>query len=80
MLFAVLLAGPVVSVVAIGMPLREADLVAGAAFLGGGTIAVIAGFATASVAGATSLVLGVGLVSLAAVAYRIGRREEPSQG
>jgi hypothetical protein len=69
----VLLAGPAVAVVAIGLPLREVDLIAGAAFLGGGTIAVIAGFAAAAVAGATSLVLGVGLVSLAAVTYRIGR-------
>jgi len=76
----VLLAGPVVAAVAIGMPLRQADLVAGGAFLAGGTIAVIAGFAAASVAGATSLVLGVGLVSFATVAYRIGRRPAPEQG
>lgn len=76
----VLLAGPAVAVVAIGLPLRQADLIAGAAFLGGGTIAVIAGFASASVAGATALVLGVGLVSLAAVAYRIGRHEGTTAG
>lgn len=75
----VLLAGPAVAAVAIGMPLRQTDLIAGAAFLGGGTIAVIAGFAAAAVAGATSLVLGVGLVSFAAVAYRIGRRPAPEQ-
>lgn len=73
----VLLAGPVVAVVAIGLPLRETDLIAGAAFLAGGTIAVIAGFLAASTAGATSLVLGVGLVSFATVAYRIGRRPPP---
>ncbi len=75
----VLLAGPAVAVIAIGLPLRQADLVAGAAFLGGGTIAVIAGFAAAAVAGATSLVLGVGLVSFATVAYRIGRRPPADQ-
>jgi hypothetical protein len=75
----VLLAGPAVAAVAIGLPLRETDLVAGAAFLGGGTIAVIAGFAAASVAGATSLVLGVGLVSFATVTYRIGRQPPTDQ-
>jgi hypothetical protein len=76
----VLLAGPAVAVVAVGLPLRQTDLVAGAAFLGGGTIAVIAGFAAAAVDGATSLVLGVGLVSFAAVAYRTGRLPPPAQG
>jgi hypothetical protein len=75
----VLLAGPVVAVVAVGLPLRETDLIAGAAFLGGGTIAVIAGFLAAATAGATSLVLGVGLVSFAAVAYRIGRQPAAGQ-
>ncbi|MFP4235088.1 MAG: hypothetical protein ACLFUG_09170 [Nitriliruptoraceae bacterium] len=70
----VLLAGPVVAVVAVGLPLRETDLVAGAAFLGGGTIAVMAGFLAAATAGATSLVLGVGLVAFAAVAYRLGQQ------
>ncbi|MFU8839885.1 MAG: hypothetical protein ACNA8R_04100 [Nitriliruptoraceae bacterium] len=75
----VLLAGPAIAVIAIGLPLRHADLVAGAAFLGGGTIAVIAGFAAATVAGATSLVVGVGLVSFATVAYRIGRRPPPER-
>jgi hypothetical protein len=75
----VLLAGPAVAAVAIGLPLRETDLLAGAAFLGGGTIVVVAGFLAAATAGATSLVLGVGLVSFATVAYRIGRQVPPDQ-
>ena len=76
---AVVLAGPVVAVVAVGLPLREADMVAGGAFLISATIAVISGFAAAGAAGATSLIVGVALVGFTIVALRLGRRTPASE-
>lgn len=73
---AVVLAGPVVAVVAVGLPLREADLVAGGAFLISATIAVISGFAAAGATGATGLIIGVALVGFATVAFRLGQVED----
>ncbi len=67
----VLLVGPVVAVIAVGLPLRERDLVAAAGFLLSGTIAVIAGFAVAGTPGAAALVVGVGLLGCAIVAVRL---------
>ncbi|MFO7779169.1 MAG: hypothetical protein R6V28_12515 [Nitriliruptoraceae bacterium] len=67
----VLLVGPVVAVIAVGLPLRDRDLVAAAGFLLSGTIAVIAGFAVAGTPGAAVLVIGVGLVGCAIVAVRL---------
>lgn len=67
----VLLVGPVVAVIAVGLPLRERDLGAAAGFLLSGTIAVIAGFAVAGTPGAATLVVGVGLVGCAIVAVRL---------
>jgi hypothetical protein len=67
----VLLVGPVVAVLAVGLPLRERDLGAAAGFLLSGTIAVIAGFAVASTPGAATLVVGVGIVGCAIVALRL---------
>lgn len=67
----VLLVGPVVAVIAVGLPLRDRDLIAAAGFLLSGTIAVIAGFAAAGTPGAAALVVGVGLVGCAIVAVRL---------
>jgi hypothetical protein len=67
----VLLIGPVVAVLAVGLPLRDRDLGAAAGFLLSGTIAVIAGFAVASTPGSAMLVVGVGLVGCAIVAVRL---------
>lgn len=67
----VLLVGPVVAVIAVGLPLRDRDLVAAAGFLLSGTIAVIAGFAVAGTPGAATLVIGVGIVGCAIVAVRL---------
>lgn len=67
----VLLVGPVVAVIAVGLPLRDRDLGAAAGFLLSGTIAVIAGFAAAGTPGAAALVVGVGLVGCAIVAVRL---------
>lgn len=71
----VLLAGPVVAIVLVGPPLREVDQVAAAAFLMGGTIAVITGFTTSGVSatGSAVAVVGVAVVSLAIVASRLAR-------
>jgi len=70
----VLLVGPVVAVIAVGLPLRERDLIAAAGFLLSGTIAVIAGFSAAGTPGAAALVVGVGLVGCAIVAVRLRSR------
>jgi hypothetical protein len=70
-----LLLGPLVAVVAVGMPLRETDMVAAAGFLIGGTIAVVVGFATVDLAGSPGLVLGMALVGVTIVVFRLGRRE-----
>lgn len=67
----VLLAGPVVAAIAVGLPLRERDLVAAGGFLLSGTIAVIAGFAAAATPGAALLVVGVGLIGCVVVAVRL---------
>lgn len=76
---AVLLAGPVVAVVTVGLPLREVDLAAGGAFLISATIAVISGFAAAGTTGASGLILGVALVGFTAVAFRLGKVEDSSR-
>lgn len=75
----VVLAGPVVAVVAVGLPLREVDLAAGGAFLISASIAVISGFAAAGNNGATGLILGVALVGFAAVAFRLGQTADRSR-
>ncbi|MFO7961261.1 MAG: hypothetical protein R6U94_09970 [Nitriliruptoraceae bacterium] len=76
---AVVLVGPVVAVLAVGLPLREVDMVAGGAFLITATIAVISGFAAAGTTGATALILGVALVGFTAVAFRLGRTAPDEQ-
>lgn len=71
----VVLAGPVLAVVLVGPPLRLVDVGAAAGLLLGGTIAVIAGFATAGLS-ATGSAITVGvtaLVSLGIVAARLPR-------
>jgi hypothetical protein len=75
---AVLLIGPIVAVLVVGLPLRDRDLGAAAGFLLSGTIAVIAGFAVASTPGAAMLVVGVGLAGCAVVAVRL--RSDPVAG
>ena len=75
----VLLVGPVVAVIAVGRPLRDVDVVAAAGFLLSATIGVIAGFAAAQTPGAVGLVLAMGLVGVAIVAVRIGRRARMSE-
>lgn len=74
----VLLIGPIVAVIAVGLPLRDRDLIAAAGFLLSGTIAVIAGFAVAGTPGAATLVVGVGLFGCAIVAVRL--RSSPIAG
>ena len=74
----VLLIGPIVAVIAVGLPLRDRDLIAAAGFLLSGTIAVIAGFAVAGTPGAATLVVGVGLFGCATVAVRL--RSSPIAG
>lgn len=68
----VLFAGPVVAAIAVGPLLREVDNVAAAAFLLGGSIAVIAGFASAGV-GRTPAAIAVGVASVTALAVVIVR-------
>lgn len=68
------LVGPIVAVILVGAPLRQHDVVAAGGFLGAGTIAIIAGFAAADLDGALALIVGVGLVGIAIVIARIGRR------
>ena len=75
----VLLVGPVVAVIAVGLPLRELDLVAAGGFLISGTIAVIAGFAAAQTSGAAGLIVGVGLIGFTIVVARLGQRA-PADG
>lgn len=72
--------GPVVAAVAVGLPLRETDVVAAAGFLGGGTIAVIGGFAAAVAgpAGAAGVVLVAGGVGAAVATTRLDRTVEPA--
>lgn len=76
----VLLVGPVVAVIAVGLPLRDRDVVAAAGFLLSGTIAVIAGFAAAGTPGAALLVVGVGLVGCAIVAARLRTNDVTGAG
>jgi len=66
--------GAVVAVVVVGTALRAADTIAAAGFLLAAAIAVIAGLGTARTAGSAALTLGVALVGLTVVAYRLGRR------
>lgn len=66
--------GAVVAVVVVGAELRGVDTVAAAGFLLAAAIAVIAGLGTARTAGSAALTLGVGLVGLTVVTYRLGRR------
>lgn len=68
----VLFAGPVVAAIAVGPLLREVDTVAAAAFLLGGSIAVIAGFASAAV-GRTPAAIAVGVASVTALAVVVVR-------
>lgn len=71
----VVLAGPVLAVVLVGPPLRAVDVGAAAGLLLGGTIAVVAGFATTGLS-ATGSALTVGVaavVSLGVVAARLPR-------
>lgn len=70
----VLFAGPLVGVVAVGLPLREVDIVAAGAFLLTGTVAVVAGFATVEVAGSALLVVGIATLGVIVVAARLLRR------
>lgn len=71
---ATILAGPPVAVIAVGIPLREVDISAAAWFLLTGLAAVIGGFAAAEVRGSTLMVVGIALIGVTAVAFRIGRR------
>jgi hypothetical protein len=70
---AVVLIGPIVAVVVVGAPLRDVDVPAAGGFLGSATIAVIAGFASRGLAGATWLIVGVAAVGLAVVGSRLTR-------
>lgn len=69
----VLFVGPIVAVVVVGARLRDLDLVASGSFLLSGTIAVIAGFATAEMNGSALMILGVAAVGIVLVSTRIGR-------
>ena len=71
---AVVLIGPIVTVVAVGAPLRDVDVPAAGGFLVSATIAVIAGFASRGLAGATWLIVGVAAAGLAVVGSRLTRR------
>ncbi len=71
---ATILAGPPVAVIAVGMPLRDVDISAAAWFLLTGLAAVIGGFAAADVRGSPMMVVGVALIGVTAVAFRLGRR------
>lgn len=70
-----LFAGPILAVLLVGIPLRTLDVPAAAAFLIGGTIAVVAGFATAGIdrGASAAMVIGVGVVALAITAARLRR-------
>ena len=70
----VVLIGPIVAVVLVGAALRQVDVPAAGGFLGAATIAIIGGFAARGVAGATGLILGVALIGLTVVLYRLTRR------
>jgi hypothetical protein len=72
-----ILAGPILAVVAVGRPLRETDHLAAAAFLLGGTIAVIAGFSVAAVGRVEASSVVIGVVLGAAVV--IGARLRPAE-
>jgi hypothetical protein len=73
--FLVVLTGPVLAILLVGVPLRDTDLVAAAAFMLGGTIAVVSGFTIAGVSrpGAGIVVGLVAVASLAVVAVRLRR-------
>lgn len=75
----VLFAGPILAVILVGTLLRELDQVAAAAFLLGGTIAVVAGFTITGLdpRGATVVVLLVATVSLGITAARVTRALAP---
>jgi hypothetical protein len=68
-----LLAGPIIAVVTVGSPLRDADPIAAAAFLLSGTIAVIGGFsaAGASRTGASAIAIGVALTGITVIGMRL---------
>lgn len=70
----VVVLGPVVAVVAVGAPLRDVDVPAAAAFLLGGTIAVIVGFAASGLAGAAPVVVAVAVAAEAVVVTRLTPR------
>ena len=71
--FVVTVAAPIIAIVVVGVPLRAVDTVAAGGFLGVGTIVVIAGLGAAGTAGSVPLVLGLSLVGITVVAYRLGR-------
>jgi len=68
---AVLFAGPVVAAVGVGVPLRDRDIVASAAFLLPATIAVVFGFIGANTPGAGVLVVGIVVVGWLLVRHRL---------
>lgn len=71
---AAILIGPPAAVIAVGIPLRDVDISAAAWFLLTGLAAVVGGLAAADVRGSTLMVVGIGLIGVTAVAFRIGRR------
>ena len=73
--FVVTVAAPIIAIVVVGVPLRAVDTVAAGGYLGAGTIAVIAGMGTAGTAGSVPLVLGLSLVGVTVVAYRLARTD-----
>lgn len=72
--------GPVVAAITVGLPLRDADVGAAAGFLGGGTIAVIGGFAAtpAGAAAATGVILVAAVTGLAVTGTRLRRSPAPA--
>lgn len=70
---AVLFAGPVVAAVGVGVPLRNRDVAASAAFLLSATIAVVFGFIGASAPFAGLLVIGVVVAGWLVVHWRLDR-------
>lgn len=68
---AVLFTGPVVAAVGVGVPLRERDVAASAAFLLSATIAVVFGFTGANTPGAGVLVIAIVAIGWLLVQWRL---------
>lgn len=68
---ALLLAGPIVSVVLVGRLLRELDLVAAGAFFLTGSIVLIAGFAGAELEATPVVIGGAATLGLLVVGFRL---------